>query len=170
MFISTGNRIYKNNVYGICLELEGYYKISHNGSTSYFNSSDGINFGATSKLENDDSLYIIDIEGKPYATSQDEKCPQVFYKTTSDFNYFIYQIFGTVKSMQKPGTYVNLPLKFDEIFRIYEYNDITGKFDMQTTLFGQIDNYFKFKFNYYERGATQHEDSLFNAITLGGVE
>ena len=86
----------------------------------------------------------------------------------SNFEYFTYQAYMVAISLPKEGVYTDLTLKLDNIFQLYEYNTISGKFDIQST-FGQINDYVSFKFNYYDRGAMTHEDSVYNVIGTNGV-
>lgn len=156
------------------------YVLGHNGETSYFNAVDGINFKATDKLTSlNDDLYIIDIDGKPYAFNYFKQTKfeehyrwwvPVRYYVDSNFDYFTYQLYGTAKSL-KQGIYNNLPMKFTDVFNLYEYNSTTGKFDKQTEM-AQIDDYVSFRFYVYDRGAMTHSDSLFGQIgetAPGGV-
>ena len=144
---------------------------------SYFNSVDRISFKATNELTSEnDGLYIIDIEGKPYAfnfnaeTLAHESSFLMFqYKSYvhSNFDYFLSKVYETAKSFPTGKTYTDLPLKLNDVFKLYEYNSLTGKFDIQST-FGQIDDYVSFKFNIYNRGIMTHEDSMFGMIGTNG--
>ena len=175
-FVHTGKELnifaYEKNYYT--------YRYKNVDNVDYFNSVDGISFAGTDKLTSlNDDLYIIDIDGKPYAfnymkTIQGYHSQSLWVSlesyVTSNFDYFMYQLYGTAKSL-KQGIYNNLPIKFTDVFNIFEYNSTTGKFDKQTDM-AQIDDYVSFRFYVYDRGVMTHSDSLFGQIgetAPGGV-
>lgn len=156
------------------------YKVTHSGDIYYFNSVDGYSFNASDELKSaSHDLYIVDIDGSPYAFNFDKRVYDYNYTFAatsynvydSSFDYFKYQVYEAVKSLKEDGTYLNMPLKFDDVFKLYEYNSSTGEFDIQSTK-GYSQEYFHFKFNKYNRGAVIHEDSVFDVIgdySTGGV-
>ena len=156
------------------------YVVDYSGDVSYFDSADGISFGRSKGLTSyNDDLYIIDIDGSPYAFNfcKQTKFKEYYqlwvptrYYIESNFEYFMYQLYGTAKSL-KQGIYNNLPMKFTDVFNLYEYNSTSGKFDKQSDI-AQIDNYVSFRFYIYDRGVMTHSDSLFGQIgetAPGGV-
>lgn len=159
------------------------YKINYNNSDiANFQTDDGVSFKSTTSFNERGVPYIIKIDGKPYAfdfekTISTEKIAQFLWRSnykhyTSNFDYFLYKVYdSTTHITDGDGVYKNLKLELTDIFRLYEYNAISGKFDILST-YGYDVNYVSFKVNYYSRGAQTHEDSLFNQIgeeSAGGV-
>lgn len=145
---------------------------------SYFNTDDGVSFDSTETFNSREIPYIIKIDGKPYAFDFNkmltiEKTNQFLWRSmydhySSTFGYFLYRVFdSTTEITDGEGIYEYLTLELNDVFNIYEYNQITGKFDILTT-YGYDVNYISFKINYHKRGAMTHEDSLFNKITGQG--
>ena len=149
------------------------YRYKSDEAIDYFNSVDGISFEGTDKLTSlNDNLYIIDIDGRPCAFNYAKTV--LAYKSqslwisnesyvTSNFDYFMSQMYEVAKSFTKEGVYTQLPIKLSDVFNVFEYNSLTGKFDIQSS-FGQIDTFMSFKFNIYDRGVMTHNDSLFGQI------
>ena len=158
-----------------------HYELDYkDAEITYFNTDDGVSFVATDTLEKRDEPYITSMENNPYAfdfeketlMSKSEGISSTYFYLTSSFAYFLDKLYDSVTHITDgQGIYDHLKLEFTDVFNLYEYNSLTGKFDIQTA-FGYIVDYLPLKVNYYERGAQKHEDSLFNQIgqkTAGGV-
>lgn len=171
-----------NPVFG---DYHAYYKYDVNysdTSRTYFQTDDGVSFKAQTTFNEKEEPYIIKIDDKPYAFDfnkefEAEKYSQFLWRGSyrhysSSFSYFLYKVYdATSHIVDGDGVYKNLKLELADVFNFYEYNPVTGKFDIQST-FGYDVNYVSFKINYHSRGAKVHEDSLFNQIgseTPGGV-
>ena len=151
-------------------------------SRAYFQTDDGVAFKAQTTFNEKNEPYIIKIDNKPYAFDFNkeyelEKFGQFLWRSSyrhysSSFNYFLYKVFDATSHITDgEGVYKNLKLELADVFNFYEYNSVTGKFDIQST-FGYDVNYVSFKVNYYNRGARVHEDSFFKQIgsePAGGV-
>lgn len=158
------------------------YDLVYNDATvNYFNSYDGVSFLATDSLENREEPYIVKIDGKTYAFDFEKEellreshgITSAYHYLTSSFAYFFSNVYkSTTHITDGPGGYNNLTLEIDDVFNFYEYNSLTGKFDIKALNFGYDVAYMGVRVNYYERGAKIHEDSLYKQIgkeTAGGV-
>lgn len=158
-----------------------YELIYNDAEVTYFNSDDGLSYVSTNTLEDREEPYIIKIEDKAYAFDfEKEALMSTFHGITTGYNYFtssfayfFYKVYVSSTNITKgTGKYENLTLEINDVFNFYEYNSLTGKFDIQKTDWGYDISYMGIKVNYYTRGAKMHEDSLYGQIgreTAGGV-
>ena len=165
---------------------DNYYHSYHvkygSAQKAYFNTDDGVSFKATTTFNERNVPYIIRIDGKPYSFDFNKQNTYLYNTSiwgkktyvnyTSNFDYFLYKVYkATTDITDGTGVYKNMKLELDDVFNMYEYNKLTGKFDILST-FGYDVSYVSFKVNYYETGAKRHEHSLFNQIgsdPAGGV-
>lgn len=159
-----------------------HYELEYNDAeVTYFNTDDGVSFVATDTLELREEPYIISIEDKAYAfdfekeslLSEFNGITNSYRYFTSSFVYFFSNVYyATTGITDGAGSYENLALEINDVFNFYEYNSLTGKFDIALSEFGYDLTYLGIKVNYYTRGAKVHEDSLYNQIGLetGGVK
>ena len=158
------------------------YSINYNGiNVQYFNTDDGINYKAATTFNEKRVPYIIGIDDKPYAfdfeyiteiLKESSLFATGYHYNRSSFDYFLYRIIDSTSNIVGgTGTYVNLEAEFEDVFRFFQYNASTGKFDILSEK-EYSEHIVSFKVNYFERGAKVHEDSLFGQIgtnTNGGV-
>lgn len=150
---------------------------------TYFNSDDKVSYNATSSLNENKYPYVIDIEDKLYAFKFDKLSyngyvQSVFghkthYYYKSSFEYFVFKMYSSMSNLSgNEGIYENLNVSLNDVFQLYEYNEATKKFDILNEEFGYNAEYMGVKIKYVKRGATMHEDSMFNKIGAaqkGGV-
>lgn len=149
---------------------------------AFFNADDNVAYKATTALNTNNYPYVIDIDGVPYAFDFNKNyLAETFndwlgiannYYYESNFEYFVFKLFSSMSKLTTgEGVYSNLNVGLNDVFNIYEYNQLTGKFDKLTTL-GYSAEYIGIKLTYIERGARVHSDSMFNHIgdsQTGGV-
>lgn len=159
------------------------YSVDYSGTqVTYFNSDETVSYTATTALNANNYPYVIDIDSTLYAIDfnkqvlEDTTYNAVGYAynkyVTSDFNYFVYKMYSAMSTLTTgEGVYSNLNINLNDVFNIYEYNVLTGKFDKLST-FGYSAEFMGVKITYVERGAKIHTDSMFNQIgktQKGGV-
>lgn len=163
-------------------DIVSNYVVSYGDTqVNYFNSNDYVSYIATTQLNINNNPYVIDIEDKTYAFDFNKNYllrtytgftgwkNNYYYK--SNFNYFIYKMYKSMSNITSgEGVYKNLNVGINDVFNIYDYNELTGKFDKLTSL-GYSSEFMGIKIEIINRGAKVHEDSMFNMIgnSKGGV-
>jgi len=148
---------------------------------TYFNSDDQFSYNATNALNENDTPYVIDVGGKTYAFKFDKITKPTYDYSggllsvnyiKASFDLFVTKMYAVSTVSDGEGIYDSLNVGLNDVFNLYEYNEITKKFDKLEEKFGYSAEYMGVYLTYHNRGATVHEDSIFNKIgqsKKGGV-
>lgn len=149
--------------------------IKEGGEFHYYNSYDGVSYGATTALNENDIPYVVDVDGVPYAFSFARETlvdidTGVFgwrccNYSVATFDYFVSKAYNSISRFTgSDGVYNNLVFEFYDVFLFYQYSEWTGKFSEISDLV-YSPAFLGSKVTYHTRGAKVHEDSMFGRLS-----
>lgn len=168
------------NIWTQNYDINGTHVINfNNAEVSYFNSDNNVSYDATTSLNVNNYPYVIDIDKETYAFDFNKRfCERTEYDWlgfannyyfNSNFEYFVFKTYKSMSTLsQGEGVYENLNVNLNDVFNIYEFNTLTGKFDKLSTVSYSAE-YIGVKITYVKRGARIHSDSMFNKIGSGSI-
>lgn len=149
--------------------------IKEGGEFHYYNSYDGVSYGASTALNENNIPYVVDVGGVPYAFSF--ACKTLVNIDTgfagwrccnysvATFDYFVSKTYNSISRFTgSDGIYDNLVFELTDVFLFYQYSSFTGKFSEISDLV-YSPSFMGSKLTYHTRGAKVHEDSLFGRLS-----